>query len=296
MNKKTVTAFAKLALLIATIIWGSSFFIMKNTLDSIGSFYLLAIRFSVASVLLGIIFMPRFKKTDKGYLRGGAVMGVLLGLAYAVQTIGLKFTTPGKNAFLTASYCLMVPFLYWAVAKRKPDKYNIFAAVVCIAGIGFVSLGSGEGGVNIGDLLTLASGFFYACHIIAVNKAAEGRDIILLTVIQFITSAVMFWLCGALTESFPHEIQKEMVVSLAYLGVMCTAAALLLQNIGQKFTPPSQASLILSLEAVFGVAFSVAFADEHLTPQLIFGFGLIFVALVVSEVKPDLKKYLKFLK
>lgn len=290
MSNKTVGIAARLALLLATIIWGSSFFIMKNTLDSIGSFYLLAIRFTMASLLLSLIFFKKFKKLDKGYLTGGGTMGLFLGLAYAVQTIGLENTTPGKNAFLTASYCLIVPFLYWIVAKKRPDKYNIAAAIICIVGIGLVSLGSGEGGIGIGDALTLLAGFFFACHIVAVNKAAEGRDIILLTVLQFVTSAVMLWICGGLFDTFPAAMGKETVMSLVYLGVMCTAAALLLQNIGQKFTPPSQAALILSLEAVFGVIFSVIFADELLTVQLVSGFTLIFAALVISETKLEFIK------
>ncbi|MGN1098495.1 MAG: DMT family transporter, partial [Clostridia bacterium] len=257
------------------------------TLDALPSFYLLAIRFTIGSVLLSLIFLPKYKKLDKGYIKGGCVMGVFLFMAYGLQTIGLNYTTPGKNAFLTAIYCLIVPFLYWAVAKIRPDGYNITAAVLCVFGIWLVSVNpSAEGMINIGDVLTMAGGFMYACHIIAVNKAAGGRDIILLTILQFITAAVLSWLTAFITEDFPAQISTEAVVSLAYLGVMATSVALLLQNIGQKFTPPSTAALLLSLEAVFGVVFSVAFADEQLTVQLVCGFALIFIALVISEVKP----------
>lgn len=287
MNGKGKAVLARAALLLCTLIWGSSFFIMKNTLDSIGGIYLLAIRFTIAAVLLSLVFAGKFRLLNKGYVLGGSVMGLLIGAGYVVQTLGLGLTTAGKNAFLTSSYCLIVPFLYWAVAGKKPDKYNISAALVFTLGLGFVSLGpDGGGAVGAGDMLTLLSGFLYACHIVAVNRISPGRDIILLTLVQFISASVMLWLLGALTEDFPANLGGGAVVSLAYLGVMCTAVGLLLQNVGQKYTPPSTAALLLSLEAVFGAMFSVIFAHERITPRLLLGFALIFSALVISEAKP----------
>ncbi len=291
MSDRVIVNLSKTAIILATLIWGTSFFIMKNTLGSIGSFYLLAIRFTIASVLLSVIFMGKFKKLDRAYLRGGAILGLLIGSAYALQTIGLTFTTPGKNAFLTAVYCLLVPFINWAVAGSRPDSYNISAAIICMAGVGLVSITPGaESLLNIGDVLTLAGGVMYAFHIVAVNKLAGGKDIILLTVLQFAFAALFFWIAAPLTETFPKALPNEAILSLAYLGVMCTAAALLLQNIGQKYTPPATAALLLSLEAVFGVIFSVIFADEHLSVPLVLGFTLIFAALVISEAKPFGKK------
>ncbi len=290
-QSKGISFLAKTALVLATIIWGSSFFIMKNTLNNIGSFYLLAIRFTIASVLLTVIFLPKMKKLDRGYIFGGAVMGLFIATAYAVQTVGLTFTTPGKNAFLTAVYCLIVPFLYWAVSHKRPDAYNIIAAAICLAGVGLVSINpSAESMINIGDVLTLIGGFMYACHIVAVTMVSKDRDIILLTVLQFIFAAIFFWIAALCTESFPSGLGAETGAALAYLGVMCTAAALLLQNIGQKYTPPAQAALLLSLEAVFGVIFSVIFANEPLSPPLVLGFALIFAALVISEAKPGKKR------
>lgn len=286
----TRSVLARLALISATLIWGSSFFMMKSSLDSIEPFYLLAIRFSIAAAVLSLIFFPKFKLMDKGYIKGGVVMGVFLAMAYGVQTMGLRFTTPGKNAFLTAVYCLIVPFLYWAAERKKPDGYNIAAAVICLVGIGFVSINPSDGGgVNKGDLLTLCGGFMYACHIIAVNKASKGRDITALTIIQFATAACVFLAAGVLFNKAPRGLETGTALTLLYLGIFSTAAALLLQGVGQKYTPPSQAALLLSLEAVFGVMFSVIFADERLTVQLVIGFILIFSAVVISEVKPGHK-------
>lgn len=285
---KTVHALAKLALVVATVIWGSSFFIMKDTLDAIEPFYLLAVRFTLASVILSLIFVRDFRWMSWDYVRRGALMGVFLLAAYAFQTYGLQFTTPGKNAFLTAVYCLLVPFFCWGITRVRPDRYTMVAAVICLVGIGFVSFsspGEGTGFVNIGDMLTLLGGVMYAVHIIYVNRASEGRNIVLLTMLQFLSAAVIAWVLGLCFNEPPKAIPSEARLSLLYLGAMPTAAALLLQNVGQKYTKPATAALLLSLEAVFGVLFSVWFADEQLTPPLVFGFSLIFFALVMSETK-----------
>ena len=286
MSKKT-SILARLALVTATVIWGYSFVLMKNTLDSVPSFFLLAIRFSMATIVLSIIFLPKWKKFDRSYLLHGSIMGFFLFAAYAFQTVGLIFTTPGKNAFLTAIYCIIVPFLNWAVTRKRPGVTNLVAALLCVIGVWFVSVNSAaEGGVNIGDLLTMVCGFLFACHIIAVNRFSNDQDVILLTIIQFGSAAVFSWICGFGFETFPSHFSAGAITSLLYLGILSTAFALLLQNVGQKYTPPSSAALILSLEAVFGVIFSVIFAGDKMTLRLTLGFGLIFAALIISEALP----------
>lgn len=177
MNETLLKKLAKPMLILAPVIWGSSFVVMKHSLDSFTPFYLLAFRFTAAAVLLGLVCWKSWRAMDRSYLKSGLVIGTFLFLAYAFQTFGLDRTTSGKNAFLTAVYCVIVPFLYWLIARRRPDKWNILAAFICIAGIGMVALttkGSGGLAVNLGDMLTLAGGFFFAAHIVAVNKFAEG--------------------------------------------------------------------------------------------------------------------------
>ncbi len=290
---------AKPALLLATLIWGSSFFIMKNTVEMIPTAYLLAIRFSVAAILLAAIFAGKLKLINKEYLWQSAVIGLCLYLAYYTQTIGLSGTTPGKNAFLTAVYCIIVPFLYWLVDRTRPTKYNVAAALLCVTGIGFVSLTSGFT-VQWGDAFTLVGGFFYAAHIVVVAKFSKDKDAVLITILQFAFCAVY----AGITALFLHpEIQWNFSGSfwlgISYLAVCCTACALLLQNLGQKYTNPSSAALILSLESVFGVLFSVIFYKERLNIRLCIGFLLIFAAIMISELcqerssKPKLEEGFK---
>lgn len=286
MSPKTMKLLAKPMLFAAALIWGTSFFIMKNTLDVMPVFYLLAVRFTVGAGLLALVCWKKWREFTPDYLWRGTVIGGFLFLAYSIQTFGLSLTTPSKNAFLTAVYCVIVPFLTWAVLRIRPDGYNIAAALLCITGVGLVSL-NGELAVNAGDLLTLLCAVFYASHIVAVAKVSSGKDITLLTVFQFAFAALYAWICGVCTETFPAAALTDpaLLLPMAYLCVMATTVALLFQNVGQFWSDPASASVILSLESVFGVASSVIFYGDEVTVQLLAGFALIFVAVVCSETK-----------
>lgn len=286
MKTKNITYLAKLALFTAALIWGSSFFILKNTVNVFPPNMLLAIRFTIAFIVLGGIYHKRLCLINKEYIISGLIIGSLLFIAYCTQTIGLTYTAPGKNAFLTAIYCVLVPFLYWFVNHTRPDRYNFLAALLCFAGIGFVSL-SNDLTIATGDLLTLLGGFFFAVHMVAVAKLTKDRDPILITLMQFGFAAIFSWVISLIFESFPKisDISTGSIFNLLYLALFATTIALLLQNVGQKYTNPSSASLILSLESVFGVLFSVIFFGDTLTVKLVIGFILIFISIIVSETK-----------
>ena len=202
----------------AALIWGTSFFIMKNALDSLPVYALLALRFTAGAILLSIVCVKKWKGFTVDYLWRGAIVGGFLFTAYTVQTFGLSFTTPSKNAFLTAVYCVLVPFFTWMVVHRRPDRYNIAAAVLCVAGVGLVSLNEALT-INIGDLLTLLCAVFYAAHIVAVEKLSPGKDIYLITIFQFAFAALYSWVFSLTTEVFPAQALRDPAVflPLAYL-------------------------------------------------------------------------------
>lgn len=288
--KRSTQILARLALVVATLIWGSTFVFMKDTVDVLAPSWLLFARFTVGWVLLSVIFAKKLKNLNKSYFTNGAVIGLCLFLAYFSQTNGITGTTPGKNAMLTAGYCVLVPFLMWIVNRKRPDIYNILAAFICIVGIGMVALTSeGETFTIVpGDALTLLGAFFYAAHIVAVWNLAKDKDPILITIVQFFYCSV-FCLAVSLITGKPLELAAvplENYVMLAYLAVFGTTTALLLQNVGQKFVPPSAASILLSLESVFGVAFSLLlYPDEKKDPIIFLGFALVMAAVIISETK-----------
>ena len=281
---KNKSAWGRCALLMAALIWGTSFIVMKNAVDAIPVFLLLAVRFTIASVLLGLIFLRNVRRMTGKMLLHGLIIGVLLYAAYAAQTIGLTGTTPGKNAFLTAIYCVVVPFIMWVLFRRTPTKWNWIAAVLCMAGIGLVSL-DGDLTMGMGDAWTLLGGLFFSAHMVAVSHWGDQEDPVALTVGQFVSAAVCCWVTSLLLEGTPQPIPQGAWWELLYLSFFASAAAMLLQNVGQSLTSAASASILLSFESVFGVMFSVMLGREELTLRVTCGFALIFIAVIASETQ-----------
>ena len=286
---KTNPLLGRGALLLATIIWGAAFVLMDFTLDSVSTLYILAFRFIGAAVIMLIVSFRFLKKIDRNYLAGGAAMGLALFLAFTVQTYGLMHTTPGKNAFLTASYCIMVPFIYWITNKTRPDRYNILAAFIGLIGIGLISVNQYVS-INIGDALTLVCAFFFALHIVISGLVVGGRNILLLCLIQFATAGILAAAGALIFEPFPQNVPASTALALAFLTLVATAFCLLLQIFGQKHTPPSQASIIMTFEAVFGIISSLIAGKEELSVKLAIGFLFSFTAVIISETKLNFLK------
>ncbi len=277
---------AELGLLTATVIWGSAFVVVKDTTRAVPPSYLISIRFGIAFLLMCVIFFRRLKKIRLPDLAGGAVIGILGAIGFEFQTYGAKYTTAGKNAFLTSVYCVLVPFVYWAIKRRKPKLQNVAAAFLCIAGVGLLSVGPGFT-IGSGDLMSIGCGLFFSFQIVAIDIFTEKRDPILLTILQTAFSMGVTLPIAAVTEPFPGRMETGTVLSLLYLAVFSTTAAFLLQMVCQKYTDPSKASLIMALESVFGTVFGVIFLNESVTIQMLFGGVLIFAAVFLSELQPE---------
>lgn len=273
-----------LMLFTATLIWGTSFIVMKNTLDAVPVYGLLAIRFSIASALIALINWKKLRHINPKLLWDGAVCGILLVTAYILQTFGLTDTTAGKNAFLTAVYCVLTPFIGWLCFHKRLHMHNWVAAGLCFAGIGLVSL-DGNLSISMGDALSLSSGVFFAAHIVALNYYGQkGDDPVLLTILQLAASALIAGFLSLRTETGLNALPAQAWGSLLYLAVMCTAVTLFFQTKGLSLTDATSGGLILSLESVFGVLFSVLAGAEHLTVRMIFGFAVIFGSILLNEM------------
>lgn len=287
---KKYSLLGKLALLAATLFWGTSFVVLKDTLDLVPPNYLIAIRFTVAAIVLSAIFWKRLKSVTRPMLWKGALIGLFLFLAYFWQTLGLQRTTPGKNAFLTAGYCVLVPFLMWMVRGPRPDRYNVIAAVLCLGGIGLISL-NGDLTMGLGDFFTVLGGIFFGCHMVALGKFLKEEDPVVMTILQFVAAAVCFWIASFVMEGVPQALPVKALLPIGYMSIFCTAVTLLLQNFGQKYTEASAAAILLSLEAVFGAMFSLALGKETLSLQVAMGFVTIFLSVIVSETKLSFIKH-----
>lgn len=281
-NKKSL--YADLSLVLVALIWGSGFVATKKALAYTTPYYLMAIRFAISFLIMAIVFFKRLRKMNFEDFKAGVIIGIFLFLGFATQTVGLNYTTAGKQAFITATNVVMVPFIYWGISKKKPDIYEVIAAILCFIGIGILSFESGLK-IGYGEFLTFLCAIFFACHISAIGYYAKKHDPIVLSVMQFLIAGILSFICVLLFESETGKISNEAIIPILYLAVFSTLIAFLIQNVAQKYTSSTHAAIILSLEAVFGGVLSFIFLKEPFTIRFLIGCITIFLSIITTETK-----------
>lgn len=286
----------KLLITFAAATWGLSFVFMKDLVDRMPVFWLLAVRFSLAGVLMAVVLNRRLLSAlrDRASRRLGLAMGLLIFMGYALQTVGLSITTPGKNSFLTGCYCVMLPFALWLFGRGRPQLRHVLAGVTCVTGIGLVAADGGWA-LNLGDWLTLGCAVCYALQYVLLALYGTDKDAVALTAIQFIVMGP----CAALTSVLfergyvPAVPTAGGIATMAFLVIICSCVNFGAINHGMTRVDPAEGAILSALEAPFGVAASIALYHEQVTPRLLLGFSLIFVAIVISEAGEELMARLR---
>ena len=276
---------SNLVLLLVAVIWGGGFVAGKMALTGADPFVILAWRFLASAVICGVVFRKRIVAAPKKVIRYGGCIGVLQVLALSVQLIGLEYSTSAKQSFLCTAYVAMTPFVSWLIVKRKPGLNAVLGGVLALAGIGLISL-NGISGLNLGDGLSVGFALLFALQVVLVGKFVDrDTDSIQLTFFQFLAAGVLA-LVICLVKGENLWIQGgEAWMGVAYLAVLNTCLAFILQNWAQKHTSDVVASLIISLESVFGFLFSVLYYQEPLSWRLLLGGVLCFAAIVLNTIK-----------
>ena len=287
MGTRKVNILPQLGILLATIIWGFSFVIVKDGLELIPPVYMTALRFTLAAIVLVLIFAKKLRQVNKRYLLSGAVLGFFLSAATALQTVALQTTDAGVCAFLTTAYVVWSPFMAWAFFKKRPNKQCLIAVVFAIIGISLLSLNGGFR-IGFGELLTLICGVGFGLHIVFSDKFTETQDPILLSVLQMVFAAIFGWIMAPIHDGSVDLVSMagdgQFWIAIVYTGVLGTAVGFLLQCIAQKHLAVTTAAILLSMESVFGTIFSVIFLQEILGPKKLAGFIMMFLAVIVAQV------------
>ena len=274
---------AKIALFLTAVLWGSTFTIGKIASEVFSASFIIAFRFLIASLALTVAAYPHRKQLDKKYLIDGFWMGLTIFCSYFLQVSGLTMdTSPGKSAFLSTTYSVMVPFLYWLVTKDRPKVHHILCVFLCLAGVGILSL-TGGWGMSAGDFMTVLSGLPYAINIVISAIVCKNRNALLLTTIELWVVTILAWIFVFAENSFPTEFPMKAVGGIMYMGLLATALCLYLQTYGLKYAEPAIGGMLLSLESVFGVLFSVILYHEQVTFRMLIGFAVIFIAILLSQ-------------
>ena len=280
MKKSTV---AKIALFLTAMLWGSTFTIGKLAAEAFSASFIIALRFLVAGMVLLIVAFPQRMELDRKYWIDGFWMGLTLFLSYLLQVGGLTLdTSPGKSAFLCTTYSVMVPFLHWFATKKRPKLRHIVCVFLCLGGVGILSL-SGGWGMSAGDLLTVASGVPCAVNIVISSLVSKDRNVLLLTTIELWVVTVFAWIFVFAGSGLPASFPVDAVGGIVYLGLFATALCLYMQSFGLKYAEPAIGGMLLSLESVFGVIFSILIYHEKITLRMLAGFAVIFAAIVLSQ-------------
>lgn len=280
MKQSTV---AKIALFFTAVLWGSTFTFGKIASEAFSASFIIALRFLIASIALLFAAYPLRKQLDKKYLIDGFWMGLTIFCSYFLQVSGLTLdTSPGKSAFLSTTYSVMVPFIYWLVTKDRPKAHHILCVLLCLFGVGVLSL-SGGWGMSAGDIMTVLSGLPYAINIVISAIVCRNRNALLLTTIELWVVTIFAWIFVFAGNTFPTEFPLYAVGGIVYMGLLATALCLYLQSYGLKYAEPAIGGMLLSLESVFGVVFSVIIYHERVTLRMLAGFAVIFIAILLSQ-------------
>lgn len=284
MLKDKKIIYADLSLLLVAIIWGSGFVVTKNALDHVTPYYLMFYRFTIATIVLSLIFLKNIKKASTKDIKAGVIVGLFLFAGFATQTVGLQYTEVGKQAFITATNVVMVPFIYWGISKKRPDKFDIAAAFLCLVGIGILSLNS-DLTMGYGDFLTFICAIMFAFHISSTGYFAKESDPYVISIVQLGTAAILSLIFALFFEGTETNIQTQTIVPILYLALFSTMLAFLIQTVAQRYTNSTHAAIILSLEAVFGSTFAIIFIKEPLTIRFLIGCTAILISVITSETK-----------
>ena len=282
---------AEVGLATAGVIWGGNFVLVKVAVERMPPFYYLGLRFLVGAVVLAPFCIGRLRRLDRrGWLLGTAI-GALLFAGFALQTVGLQTTSPGISGFLTSVYVVLVPLMLGLIIGRWPSPLVWAGIAMVMGGLTLLSL-YGKVGFGWGEGLTLLANVFWALHILGVGYACTRISAVALVELQLTVCAVLSLVSAFAFEQPPLFPGWEATGAVLWTGIMGGVVAYMLMAVGQRYTPPTLAGVLMSLEAVFALVVSLIFGYDSLTLRTVIGFVLVFagttVARLGSENTPEL--------
>ena len=270
-------------LVLVTVIWGGGFVASDMALESLTPFQIMTVRFLMAAVLMGLISFRSLNHITKEEVRAGGLMGIALFAAFSLQIIGLQYTTPSKNAFLTALNVVIVPFIAFLVLKKKIPGKVLIGAVMAVVGVALLSL-DGDLTLSIGDLLTLLCAVGFAFQIFFTGEFVKKYRATVLNFLQMATAFLLSVIFMAASGQTEFQVTTQGWLSVIYLGVVSTTICYLLQTACQKYVDETKAAIILSMESVFGTLFSMLILHEVLTLRMFAGCGIILAAVIIANL------------
>lgn len=278
---------ADLALAGMALIWGATFVLVKNALTDVSPTLFLAMRFTIAALVLGAVLRPRKMQWSRRALHGALVVGLFLCAGYVLQTAGLLFTTPAKSGFLTGLYIPLVPLFAGLVYRSVPQTSEWIGALVAAVGLVLLTWPGEVAKLNRGDILTTGCAAAFGFHLMAIDHYTKREDYRLIAMGQIAVAAAACWFFAPVLDA-PVFVRWSVPVmaALAVTSLFATALAFLLMTWAQQYTSPTRAAVILALEPVFAWMASFMWAGERLSTRAASGAALILAGILLAELKP----------
>ena len=281
---------ADLSLMFCSLIWGVTFVVVKNVLDHASPFVFLAVRFSIAVILMAILRPQVIQQIEDQEIFAGMRLAFFMFAGYCFQTAGLQYTTASNSGFVTGSSVVLVPLLLGVFWGRKLTRWIYVGAFAALVGLYFLTVPSeGLRFLNRGDVLTFIGAGFYAVHIILVGEYSQEHSVSALSLIQVAGCAVMAWpltAAGGVIHWQPvrFEWNWPLLVGILICAVFATAIAFTVQLWAQQYTSPGHAAIVFALEPVFAVITSYFVLHERLTARALKGAGLVGAGILLAEL------------
>lgn len=278
-------------IVLVTIIWGSTFFIIKDTVSSVNPFLIVFYRTSIAALvmLLFLFIKNRGSLANSFAIRNGAILGALLSIIYSSQTIGLKFTSSGHSAFITGSAVIFVPIFLYIIFKQKISRYDFLSGLIVLTGL-FLLTYDFKTSINVGDLITLITAMTFAGHTIFAGRFVKKTEVLPMIAYQFVFAALVSLIFLLITGDASFSVSSKAFVSILYLGFIGTLFCYFVSVWAQQHVSSIEVALIFTFEPVFAATFAYFATNEVLTGKEILGAILILAGIIFYQMH---KKYLR---
>lgn len=285
---------AELALLLITVVWGSTFTIVKKGLEQASPVLFVAMRFWIATAAIAVVLRGQIREISRKTIGQGIVLSLALLGGFVFQTLGLRDTTPSNSAFITSLCVLLVPLLGFMIYRWRPSKHTVAGVLLATIGLVLLLADSSDFSLHSGDSLTLICAFLFALQILFLGLYVQRSNYRHLIFVMVLGSAILCSIVVPVLETPRVVWSSSFIFYLFILGVFATAVAFFVQGWAQQYSNPNHTALIFSLEPVFAAVFAYWMLGQTLSPKEWIGGILILIGILVSEMAGSIKRKLPF--
>ncbi len=296
----------EIILLFVTLLWSATFVVVKEALGNISSMLFIGLRFLIAGVILLPIIVKKKLAWKNTNIYPLLLLGALLFLGFASQTVGLKYTSATKSAFLTGSAVAIIPIIQLILERKKPKVGSVIGVVLVLLGVVFLSGGNSiltlladiATNFNLGDSLTLICAIFFALYVVYLDILSSSYNFWILLTMQIVVAMILAFIFAFIFHFVGYELAlinftPQLSFGLFYTAIFATLVTTMLQTKYQKLVSPTKAGIVYSFEPIFAAIIAFIVMHETITPFGLLGAALIFLGLIVSETFDSIIKNLR---